>query len=376
MALGRTTLLAIVVALSSFDPSLVNRIGPILAVVVLFTGNPAKIKITPTVASALLLLLWVTLSVGWSSAYDIFPSLATWLGQIILFICIVDFVQTRTHLRVLGVAYLVGALFAVALSVMTASATSENQRLSVIADVNVNYLGYSFAAGFSIIALLWVIGNRTRVENIALLTSGVALIIGIEITETRGAYLGLILTVMWLCAWAIFRLRSPRIVVLGVLAAAFVTATGVMDQASLQFETGQRATGDWSGRLNIWPIARQVWSENPIAGVGVGALRENMGINVAAHNAILEVGATFGLIGLVLYCTVFWTALGRGSRGAPVRRRALLIGSYLTASAPAFLTGAWITAPAAWVVLAIFARIGALAPTDSYDSKKQRSPSP
>lgn len=362
----RTLLIAALAAVSVVNPSFAFQVGPVIAVVVIVLGGVARLKVTSAMVAVVLLLMWVTLSTAWANDDNLLITLLTWGVCGLAFIAVITTIETREQLRTVCVGYLIGAVYSVLRTIVFVSAGhTTGDRVTEIGGVNVNYFAYSLATGVAVIVLLWVTGHRTWKSAVLLLATATTLIIGIEVTQTRGAYLGIALVVIWIIAWRVFRLRSPIGTVVGVVLAALLIVTGLTDQASLGLEGESRATGDWSGRLPIWEVARQVWLEQPIVGAGIGGFQQEVGTNIATHNAVLEVGATFGIIGVLLYCAVFWAALGPGSRGVPRRERALLIGCYLAAAAPAFLTGAWVTAPAAWVALAVFARLQVLA-SDRY----------
>jgi O-antigen ligase len=167
-----------------------------------------------------------------------------------------------------------------------------------------------------------------------------------------------------LAAWVIvsFVFRRPPLVaaVVALLLVAFSIVTGIADQASLALESGVRATGDWSGRLIIWPWAREVWAMDPWVGVGAGGFREINAYGVLAHNIILQTGTGLGIIGVALIVALIWSALAWKRTSWKQPKRALLVGAFLLASAPAYLSGVWETAPASWMVMAIFARLGVL----------------
>ncbi len=135
-----------------------------------------------------------------------------------------------------------------------------------------------------------------------------------------------------------------------------------MDQASLAFENVfGRATGDWSGRLIIWPVARDFWAseDNFWFGAGAGAFQLSNYYQVGAHNFILELGTGMGTVGVLVYVAVLWTSLGKQATGTDPRGR-VLVGCFIAASALSYLTGFWDHSPAAWIGVAVFFRIGLL----------------
>ncbi|WP_136043222.1 MULTISPECIES: O-antigen ligase family protein [unclassified Microbacterium] len=349
--------------LSTFDPTLVMAAGPFVALLVYLFGRPLSLKVTATVLLSFALACWVIASNMWTVNPLSTLSTLTWASLLIMFVFMLDFIQTRRQLRAVAIGYLAGAFTAV-VRIMFENPDaifSETVERSSLGDLNENYLGYAFAAGFALIVLLLATAPKRTIRTyVALGTTTVAILIGVELTGTRGAYLGLACVLLWLLAWKMFRLRSVRLVVIVFVTVAALIVTGIADQASLAFESGDRATGDWSGRLKLWPIARELWADNPVVGYGAGSFRVLGGYEISAHNFLLETGVNLGGIGVLLLLGIYWSSLRSGSRDVEPRQRALLIGSFLAASAPAYLTGVWELAPAAWIVLAIFARLNAL----------------
>ncbi|WP_166785556.1 O-antigen ligase family protein [Cryobacterium cryoconiti] len=352
--------MAALAGLSTFDPTLVLTVGPFVACVVFLFGRPGRLRITPSVLLAIALLAWIWLSVSWSVNPAAGQSTIMWAALLIIFIATVDYIQTLQQLRLVATGYLVGAFFAVAQTIFENQA-AEGARVGV-EGLNVNYLAYALASGFALIVLLWMTGPRTKRARVALLVVLVSLAVGVELAGTRGALLGVGLVAVWLVLCWAARRPPLKALVVALLVVCVLMISGVSDKASLVFEGGDRATGDWSGRLVLWPLARQIWAQHPLAGIGMGGFHVESGTGIGAHNALLEVGVSLGLVGLLLFVALFWTTLSNGVGAVDARLRAVLLGAFLLASAPAYLSGTWESAPASWVVLAVFSRLAVLAP--------------
>lgn len=361
----RTVAAAVVAGLSTFDPTLTLAIGPWVALAIFILGRPLKLQVKAPILLALLFALWVFVSQVWAAFPDITRATAFLWGQLlIMFAAAYDLLKTRVQVRLVAYGYLVGAVVTVAKNIFSDPHAAE---LSVTAgaraelgNANVNYVAYALSAGFALVLLLWL--TRTNTKS-AVLILGAAIgfiVIGVNISDTRGALLGLVLLVAWVLVGAMFR-RPPLVAAVGaLLTVAFSIVTGIADQASLALESGVRATGDWSGRLIIWPWAREVWAADPWVGVGAGGFRDLNAYGVLAHNIILQTGTGLGIIGVTLLLGLIWSSLAWKRAEGKQPKRALLVGAFLMASAPAYLSGVWETAPASWMVLAIFARLGVL----------------
>lgn len=359
--IGRTDLpaflISLLAAMSTFEPGIVLKAGPVLCSVLWFAVRPLTLRADTTVVAALGFSVWSILSIVWSSSTE-----ATVTSALTLSSCIVLFIFARTWiwtsrqlLLVIG-GYLIGCLISAAL--LTGRVLASGGRTSIDA-VNINYLAYAFAAGFAMVVVL-LQARRAGVRGMVFpLSILVVLSVGIMVSQTRGALLGIAALAGWLILCSVFRRPPLRVLwaVWGLAAVAIVT--GVTDKVSLVFESGGRATGDWSGRLVIWPMAREAWLDNPILGVGAGAFQATNSMGIGAHNVILELGAGLGVVGVLLFMLTFTSAL-RQPRQAATRRTLLLVGAFVAASAPSYLTGQWDLAPVGWFALAVFSRVSLL----------------
>lgn len=361
----RTLTMAAVAGLSTFDPSLTLAIGTWAALVVFICGRPLKLEVKAPVLLAVVFVLWAYASQTWTAFPDISKATAFLWGQLlVMFISVYDLIKTKAQLRLVAYGYLVGAIFTVAKSVFAdpyaAELAASAGGRAELGNANVNYVAYALSTGFALVVLLWMTRSRTKSTSLVLGATLALIVVGITISDTRGALLGLFLVAAWLLVCVAFRHPPLMGAVAILMIAALSIVTGIADRASLAWESGVRATGDWSGRLIIWPWAREVWATNPWFGVGAGGFREINAYGVAAHNIILQTGTGLGIVGVTLLLALIWAALAWNPTSGKQPKRALLVGAFLLASAPAYLSGVWETAPASWVVLAIFARLNVL----------------
>lgn len=350
----RALAMAVVAGLSTFDPTAALAVGPWVAIAVLVLGRPLRFQVNAPVLFAVLFALWAGMSQVWTASLDFTHATAVlWVQVLVMFIAAHDLIKSRAQLRVVATGFVTGAVFTVVKHVYFAPEVAESMATgggrAILGNANVNYVAYALTTALSLVVLLWVSRTRTKLSLLVLGGAATMLVIGLIVSDTRAAQLGGALLVAWLMLCAITRRRPLKLVVAAVLASAFCILTGVTDQASLAFESGARVTGDWSGRLTIWPLAREMWAENPILGVGAGGFIVTSGLGVGAHNVILQTGTGLGLVGVALLVGLIWSALAG-------TRQPLLIGAFLSASAPMYLSGMWETAPAAWIAIAIFSR--------------------
>ncbi|MBK8448476.1 MAG: hypothetical protein IPL41_17805 [Micropruina sp.] len=344
-------------------------LGVAAAATVFLFGDLAAFKVTPAVLWMMALLIWIAASSAWSVNPRALDSVLLWIAMGMMFIAVLQVVQTANQLRVIAIGYLVGA-FSASIRLLIEQARLDIQgavRLTTIfGDVNINYVAYALAAGWALLVLLWDSRRKgSAVATILMAVAAVGVLIGIQTSQTRGALLGTVFAAAWIVLRRLFGLRSLAIPTLAVVTAAALALSGIGDQSSLQFEAGGRATGDWSGRIPLWDAARTIWALRPLVGFGVGSFGHVSGYGIAAHNVLLDIGVGLGVVGVLLFIAVLVSCLWLGTRSAPQVLRSEVIGVFLAASSPAYLTGVWATAPAAWICLALVARIGVVHPPDS-----------
>ncbi|UKA74579.1 O-antigen ligase family protein [Arthrobacter sp. FW306-07-I] len=353
----RTLLMAALAGLSTFDPAFTLSIAPVVSIAVLILGRPLTFKIDPPVLLAVLFALWAWMSMTWTTAEDFTSATAVlWSEVLLIFIAAYDLIKSRSQLRMIAAGFVTGAVFTVAKNLyfgpdLTETAATGGR--AVLGNANINYVAYALVTALVLIVVLWVSRGRTKFSVLLLGAASAVVIAGIMATDTRAAQVGAAGIVAWSLVCAVIRRQPLKLLVGVVLVAAFCIVTGIADQASLAYESGTRVTGDWSGRLIIWPIAREMWAENPVVGLGAGAFTIMNGLGIGAHNFVLQTGTGLGLIGVGLLVALMWTALA-GSR------QPLLIGAFLAGSAPLYLSGMWEASPAAWVAMAVFARLKVL----------------
>lgn len=360
----RVWLLAAVTALATFDPLTTMLVGPWIAAVVFITGRPWRLRMSAPVVLAVLFVIWCTLSIAWSTDPSFTRATAIlWAHLLIMFIALQDAIKTRAQLMLVVLAYLAGAVSTVVRNLLTTPDAATLAATAVhrveLGNANTNYIAYTLGAGFALVVLLWMLKQNTKIRLFVLAPAIALIMVGINLTETRAAFIGMGALAAWIMLSRMTRRPPIRFLVFTLIVLGFFAITGIADKASLMFETGARATGDWSGRLIVWPLAREVWAENPFIGIGAGGFITSNPLSIAAHNMVLQTGTGVGIVGVVLLVALIWTAVG-WKAGTVQPRRAFIVGAFLAASAPAYLTGVWETAPASWVVLAIMSRVGIL----------------
>ena len=144
-------------------------------------------------------------------------------------------------------------------------------------------------------------------------------------------------------------LRRPPFVALlvAVTASSLIVSTPLIDHLARPVEAiFGRDTGDWSGRLVLWPEARALWADHVLVGSGAYTSAVQNSLGIPSHNFFLETGSGSGAVGLAIFVAVFVLAL----RG---RERRLIAGAWISAATFCYVTGSWELAGPAWISLAL-----------------------
>lgn len=355
----RTWIYAVLAVLSVTSPELVVRYGPFLAVLVVLTGNPGRLRIGAQFVAATGFAGWALTASLWAvNPTAAQQSAVSFIAIVAVFIGAVDLIKTVGQLRVVAAGFVTGSILTLVEGLTQNGGDSgEGQRLA-LEGVNPNFIGYSSATAFAMLILLWVTRRGGRGERLLLTAIAIGFAVGVEATDSRGAYIGLLLVVTWLALSKMLSRPPLRALIIALAGASIVTIFGFMDDRLGALDFGDRATGDWSGRLDLWPAARLIWQEHLWGGVGAGRFAEVSGYEIGAHNVFLHLGAGLGVVGVAFYIAVWVFSLRPPVKAGP--EAALIVGSFIAASAPAYLTGYWETAPAAWMALALFSRVGVI----------------
>jgi O-antigen ligase len=346
--------------LATYDPHLVFRVGPFIAAAVFLTGRPMNLRMSATVFLSLTYLAWIAASSTWAVSPIAQQTVVIWAALLIMFIATLDLIKSVPQLRAVSIGYLTGAFLAVARLVFSnfdSITVGSSQRLTTDG-INENYLGYAFVTGMALLPLLWYTKERTLRIRVGLIGTGIAMIIGMNLTGSRGALISVVAFVVWLLACRASKRPPIRLLVAAIFAVAVIIATGVLDTASGAVDFGSRATGDLSGRIPLWEAARTIWSEHPWIGSGMWASRTLNISQIDAHNVILEVGSSLGIVGVAIFLALIWSTLRVRPNSGPVVR--IVVGAFLAVAATPYLSGAWEPSPASWILLAIIARVAVL----------------
>jgi O-antigen ligase len=140
--------------------------------------------------------------------------------------------------------------------------------------------------------------------------------------------------------------RTIHMYVLGIaiLAVVILAVPGIGEAAAERYATLSQVQSEdtWNGRLNIWQAASQVIASRPLVGVGVGNFAEAAvdyssfiarksvaqgEVSGDSHNVFLTVTSELGVVGLVLFLGILFSAFKAALRVS--QRSALGTGVFL-----------------------------------------------
>ena len=174
------------------------------------------------------------------------------------------------------------------------------------------------------------------------LVGALCVMIGILATGTRGAWLASAVLILVCVVFGLIskRIRWKHLLVLGVIGATIVLASGLVMRQSMSIRIGQAQQeiaqildGDYDStiglRVKMAQGAIDATRAHPIKGVGAGGYQHwvdgrdsESGVHAHAHMSLLQVSSTLGLIGVGLWSVVLvailrsaWRLWDRGADG-------------------------------------------------------------
>jgi O-antigen ligase len=274
------------------------------------------------------MVLWFTLSLGWSADRSrAFDGLWQWWAVAVLFVVVTVCVVTPRHLRLVAAAFVVGAVLSVAWSALHLGEDAPAGRLAAAAaDPN------SLAAGLvpaAILAAVSLVLFESVAARLAIVVALGVLAIGLVATGSRGGFVAAVVALG--LAFPLFSGRRRQVVALAVVAATF--AAGAFAVFPQMWERATNVDDSGGGRTELWHVAVRIFEDHPIAGVGISNfpvvspryVREPGVLErvdrlaedpKAVHSIYLEKLAETGLIGTAALLVMFGTCIAMALRAA------------------------------------------------------------
>lgn len=303
------------------------------------------------------ILLIVAASSMWSDFVVAWDERAFWYAAcVVTYFGVRVFVRTPEHYRSIAIAGGIGGLIAVVMiepgqpSIEFGGAVLR----SAVPDHNPNFTAYSLAGAiFNLLAFARYCA-RNDVERWSAFTVCAIMFYGIIVLDTRGAQLAVGLMALWYFISSFGFGRYAHLVVWPAFAGALLFSLGLLEWIGPAIEgivPSERRTGDLSGRVPTWELARGLISDEPFLGVGLGGFEIISPYGIGAHNLFLTLALDLGLIGLALFMLFLTRGLWSGLRmRGPVNDK-IFVAMFTCYFLPIAVTGHFEVAPFAWVVL-------------------------
>jgi O-antigen ligase len=336
-----------------------------------------------TIAVALLLLIWLTVSVSWAFRPENgLGHLWQWWLAGVAFLVSITTISTPRQARLFVVLLLVGAvvsaligIFGQSLSTSSNSlalAAADRQRLGSLLD-DPNYVAAGLVVGIVLATAL--MRPRHTVVNLVLVACMGLLTVSVAATESRGALVAA--GVAAIAAVFFYRGRRAQVLVLlatvGAVAAVWFSLNPHAWHRISQFDSSG------TGRTALWTVAWRITEDHPVTGVGLDNFVEqapkytrepgklDLVHNIAekphvAHNVYLQFLAETGFVGLTLFLLLLigcmraaWRA-GlifdlKGDRDMAALARGCLVAIIAFAAASFFISDG--NDPRFWLLLAL-----------------------
>ena len=276
-------------------------------------------KIRPLHLVIFAFIFWNFVSLLWSSDLnDSIRRLITFVQIGLLIWIIWDIYTTPAMVRVGMQAYVLGAWVSVYSTLSNylagnlAHTGSKWTRYSGLG-FNANGLAIVLAIGLPIAWYLVINSSDKKTKISSILKAVNALYVpcamfAILLTASRG---GLLATMpFWFFLFGSLsgiKVTQRILLSLGLMGLLFFVQP-LIPQASLDrlsTTSSEISDGDLNGRRTIWEEGLEVFFENPIGGVGTGTFQNHIANGKVAHNAYISVLVELGLVGLLLFISIF-----------------------------------------------------------------------
>jgi O-antigen ligase len=367
-------LLAGIAFLAAWSPGAAAWVYSAIAAAAAILLNVHRLRLrTPDVLAGLI-AAWAFATVLWTVDEVISQrSASMYATACLLFVAARQVIRTRSQLVAVAVAHLAGCAATAAKLISTARDDLSPQRVSTfdysvrygVDGVNFNYTAYTLVTGAVLAVVLLYVAPSRAIVRAGLLSLVAVFVYGVILTGCKGATIGLLLGAAGLLAahlnsritWNVSWPLVPALLVLVplVLPYSFGSWTQFLDGLF------GRETGDLSGRLEVWSYALSASLDHPLLGIGSGVFYAANPSGIPPHTLIFTLTTDVGIIGVLLYASVFATALIRTTSGSALGRKLATV--FTISLLPIWLSGQWEYAPAVWLVLALLSVLPTLVTT-------------
>jgi O-antigen ligase len=307
--------------------------------------------------AAVMFVTWTGFATWWLHMTAIPQKLYTFVQLVVVLWLIWELAPTVKRMRGLLTAFVLGAFVpAVATILLYVEAGGSMRRFSA-GGADPNSLANTLALAMP---MAWYLSITTK-RPLFVWICRAYVPIGLMATVLTGSRGGLLSMLVALTIIPFTMKLSPgrltatlaMLALSGALVIAYAPES-VVERLSTTTESAQ--SGNLGGRVRLWVAGVHAFTHKPMMGYGVGqfksAITPELGaMALVAHNSFLSVLVEEGIIGLILYLTMFFSVLYYVLHYPPFERRfgLVLYGTLGTAMLP--LT--WEDQKAAWFVMAV-----------------------
>ena len=280
------------------------------------SGRPLLRWNTEVVMVCVLLALGILLTPLAASPKDSFDMLTdTFIKTVTIFVLLTGIVHSRERLhslfKLVTVCGLILGLFAIRSYVRGDFATAGIRIKGLVGGMFENPNDLATALDL-LIPLAILLGVRSRgAARVFYYVSTAVMIIGVQVTFSRGGFLGL-LALAGVLFWKLGRGRRLRILLAGAILLALISVispNNYFTRLTTIFNIQKDATGSAQERTELLNRALQLAVRRPVVGVGMGNFHIYSIREQEAHNSYLEIAAELGWLGLAAYLTLIFSAL-------------------------------------------------------------------
>ncbi len=236
-----------------------------------------------------------------------------------------------------------------------------------------------------IVPLCWLWGwQQTRRRRLTLFGISLTLLTIIVLTQSRGAMIGIVVSVAFSALWL-----KPRVgwLVAALLIGAVIAFLGVEANRAADFAALDDSTVTAAGRFELWSRALYIAQDFPFTGIGLGAFSQVVPVMYPlfinspdaplphAHNMYLQMAVDYGIGGFVCFIGMTTTMLALGvttikrARGTPNALLALgLVAGYIVFLAHGMLDAVFVSSKVSVIIWLLLALLTALYRALSFDA--------
>lgn len=308
--------------------------------------------------AALLFVLWLVVVLFFFHAGEALPKTFWTFIQLFLVLWIVwELAPSWSRQIGLLTAYVLGAHVAALNTIMIYRRAAGTMSRYAAGSVDANDLAMTLALG---LPMAWYLGMAHTRPLLRWICRGylVTGLFAIGLTGSRGGIVATIVALL-IVPFTMLKLSPGRraaaigmLVLAGAVAVVYVPERVVQRLATTSSEVEQ---GRLSGRGRIWKAGLEAFARRPVIGYGPGSFRGavqgTLGLETqVAHNSYLSVLVEEGLVGFVLYMTMFGSVWVAVLRLPTLERRFALV--LLTTLAVAMLPLTWENRKVVWFIMA------------------------